>query len=161
MRLTKHSKPFWRPANVAPLGIISDYLRNIIQRSCRRRCSTATPCVHGVHRRLFTGLESALTRPLFSKLLYGLQIIYPVTCRSAPALRFWPQLGSLTCRTDTDIEHMRVAHSSRIDRRAALGAECLGALGAALGSFHINFWLPAYAKSFPRCGNARAKSGTR
>ena len=24
-----------------------------------------------------------------------------------------------------------------------------------------DFWLPACAKSFPRCGNARAKSGTR
>src|SRR5262249_40879420 len=101
------------------------------------------------------------TRTLFSKLLYGLQIIYPVACRSAPPLCFWPQLGSLTCRTDTDIEHLRIAHGRRIDRRAALGAERLSALGAALRRFHINFWLRANAKSFPRCGNARAKSGTR
>ena len=82
-------------------------------------------------------LVTQLTRTLFSKLLYGLQIIYPVTCRSAPPLRFWPQLGSLACCTNTDIEHLRIVYGGRIDRRAALGAECLGALGAALGSFHI------------------------
>ena len=40
-----------------------------------------------VHRSLLNGSESALT-PLFSELLYGLQIIYPVACRSAPPLYF-------------------------------------------------------------------------
>ena len=41
---------------------------------------------HAVHRTLFTGPESALTGPLFSKLLDGVQIHNPVACGSAPPL---------------------------------------------------------------------------
>ena len=48
--------------------------------------SATARLAHAVHRTLFTGPESALTGPLFSKLLYGLQIIYPIARRSAPPL---------------------------------------------------------------------------
>src|SRR5262245_8355419 len=115
-----------------------------------------------VLRTRFAGPECALTGPLFSKLLYGLQIIYPIARRAEPPLGFGPQLGSLACRADADIEHLRVAHRRRIDRRAALGTECLGAFSAAFGSLHIDFRLSSrQAKCFLVCRNTDAKSGTR
>ena len=49
-------------------------------------CSATARLAHAVHRTLFTGPESALTGPLFSKLLYGVQIHNPVACGSAPPL---------------------------------------------------------------------------
>ena len=49
-------------------------------------CSAAARLAHAVHRTLFTGPESALTGPLFSKLLDGVQIHNPVACGSAPPL---------------------------------------------------------------------------
>jgi hypothetical protein len=115
-------------------------------------------CLPGTHG--LTGAV-ALAAPLLRKLLYGLQIHNPVVCRATPPLRFRPQLGSLACRGNTDIEHRRVAYRSRIDRRAALRTKCLRAFCAAFGSLYINLWLPAQAKRFPCCGHADAKGGPR
>jgi hypothetical protein len=51
-----------------------------------KECSAAARLAHAVHRTVLTSPESALTGPLFSKLLYGLQIIYPIARRAAPPL---------------------------------------------------------------------------
>jgi hypothetical protein len=86
-------------------------------------------------------VQSSLTGPLLSKLPYGMQIYNPVERGSAPPLCLWSQLGSLAYCADADIEYLRVGYGCRIDRRAALGTERLGALGAAFGSLYINLRL--------------------
>ena len=73
----------------------------------------------------------------------GFQVHHPVERGAAPALPLGTQLGSLARGPDADAVYLRIAHSRRVQRRAALGAECLCPLVAAFGRLYIDRRFPA------------------
>src|SRR5690242_1050760 len=76
--------------------------------------------------------------PTHHVLWQGFDVHGPRHGGAAPALHFWRELRTLVRRSHADaVARWRVRRRRRIDRRAALGAEAVPALVAALGDLHV------------------------